>query len=218
MEMVTVVLISGILMTVLWLSLRSSISARDRNYSRADLSVEVSMLFENILQIGRLASSTNGTAPACVKIPGGLECLVDFNVPPTGVTTKVHFVYAPKEKTVVYEKFETAGWARARRYTDITAFEVCDDADMKRGNDGKIPCQISPIEEPATFGMNRVHSDLADASPAAKNRFFRFRIQGGVSDKQDLKQALTEVQGSFFVRYPTLPPYDRLVYTWGTLE
>lgn len=163
----------------------------------------------DLLSIGafiqRLARSSQSCSKVALGGEMGLECLVDLNIPATGVLTRVRFIRNGTQ--LEYQKATTlAGLFTVAQvlqtYPNISGFLVCADNDMDLALAGNCPLLPPKLSQKAV--------DYALTAPTKNNRFFRFAISASRSDGK----ATTEnsYQGALFVRNPT--PFPGVIVPW----
>jgi len=135
-----------------------------------------------------------------------LRCDVDFNVPPTGVTTPVRFVAANDVDQdgntipVVHYFRGVAPAAPTLTYQNISAFILCGDDHINGG--------CCPIPS-ATTAQHVL--DLSDTTPA--DRFFLFYLSAEAPQAQANLGHVASLQGALWRRngVGVIP-----VYQWGS--
>ncbi len=199
-ELTVIGLIGIVVVFLVVIGLRSFMKGKENIFTKGDLETQITALGQQLLMVGRGAT-------LCEKISTTqLDCDVDFNVPPTGVVTRVSF----QRKTISGQdviEFSRPG-SQAQFYPElksdgnITDFTICNCKDMT----GDPPtCNLEATK------MNEAWKAVASSCTKDTDRYFRFRVLAKSSSFK-AKDFQTAFQSAFYVRNPTP---QGLVYQWG---
>lgn len=206
LELLAVVLLVGVFISVMAIGFRSSIKAKVRAEAKGALESEMGELVSHILKVGRIAQN-------CEKVTSGLECVVNFSVPPTGTWTTIRFILADADthattSHIDYQSSEAGVLVTKRSYLEMAGFDVCDDATVVANL-----CTIGSAAINAGHASNL--AAIPETSRTEANRFFRFRIRA-VSQSQEATDSQIQFQSAFYVRNPG--PFPGLTYQVGGLN
>ncbi|MBI4403290.1 MAG: hypothetical protein HY537_03975 [Deltaproteobacteria bacterium] len=154
--------------------------------SKGDVELTLLQAQKFIRRLGRVASD-------CERVSSSeLTCEVDFNIPPTGVTTTVRFILNGTD--LLYEWCSNpptcTTWETKTTYPNISNFEVCDQSML-------VPTNTCPIA-PAMTNL------------APSDNFFRYQLTGASTTATGFT---FQYRSAFFSRNPT--PFPGVVFQWG---